>query len=388
MSTGEVSRLVDEAQKSQVRHFLLCCGVIIFALLLSIVGAEIYLRHKSTHIVQSNPGLLNGFVTHPDLLIRHTPNGRRLIPNADVMIKNHFVSKQDIPMKINSHGFRDKEIAVTKKINEFRIIVLGDSITWGDYLPVDDVYVARIEKYVNPHDNFDIQVINAGVGDVGLKEEINILLEKGLLLNPDVVIVAFYLNDSRPSWGFPREIGHRGWLRRHSVLVETLYRQFRLKQWVEDKGVDRFRWIKQFKENKLNWRDNRQDFLQLAESAEYDWGAAWKKDSWDIVKAEFRGLKSLSEIHSFQVILLALPVAFQVYASFHEDYPQKMLQEIAVEHGFYYIDLLPVLRKYRTEDLFFDYCHLKKKPNDIIGKEIAMFLKKILSKRGLVSNLE
>jgi hypothetical protein len=134
------------------------------------------------------------------------------------------------------------------------------------------------------------------------------------------------------------------------------------------------------KNNKLNWRENRHDFLELAESAECDWGAGWNKDSWGIVKPYFKKLKSLSEIYNFQVVLVALPVAFQVYARFHEDYPQKMLQRVATEHGFYYVDLLPVLRKYREEHLFFDHCHLKKKPNDIIGKEIATFLKNILPK--------
>ena len=362
----------------KLKYFLLFCYVTVFTLFISIFGTEIYFRCRSTHVVQNYPNSLNGFVTHPDLLMKHTPNGRRLIPNADVVIKNHFLSKRNIRMKINSHGFRDKEIDVKKKINEFRIIVLGDSITWGDSLPVDDVYVNRIEKYLNPHEKSDIEVINAGVGDIGLKEEIDILVEKGLLLNPDMVIVAFFLNDSRPPWGFPQEIGHRGWLRRHSVLAETLYRRFKLSEWIKDKGITRFRWVELYKKNKLNWRNNRQDFLQLAKSAEYDWGAAWKKDSWRIVEPYFERLKSLSEIHHFKVILVAFPVAFQVYANFDENYPQKILQKIALEQDFYYFDLLPVLRKYRNENLFFDHCHPKKKLNDIIGKEIATFLKENL----------
>ena len=39
---------------------------------------------------------------------------------------------------------------------------------------------------------------------------------------PDLVVVAFYLNDSRPPWGFTfsDEVGHPGWLRRHSVAAD------------------------------------------------------------------------------------------------------------------------------------------------------------------------
>ena len=54
-----------------------------------------------------------------------------------------------IKIKINSLGFRDSEISANKKSNEMRILVLGDSITWGDYLQANEVYVELIEHYLN-----------------------------------------------------------------------------------------------------------------------------------------------------------------------------------------------------------------------------------------------
>ena len=47
--------------------------------------------------------------------------------------------------------------------------------------------------------------------------------------------------------------------------------------------------------------------------------------------------------------------------------------------GLYYLDLLPLLRKYREreKDLYYDWCHPTVKTNDFIGGEIADFLLKL-----------
>ena len=72
-------------------------------------------------------------------------------------------------------------------------------------------------------------------------------------------------------------------------------------------------------------------------------------------------------------------MAFQVYADFVEDAPQKILEKQASDLGFAFLDLLPLLRQYRTreKDIYFDWCHPTAKTNDMIGKAIAAFLLKL-----------
>ena len=98
------------------------------------------------------------------------------------------------------------------------------------------------------------------MGDIGLREEIAILEERGLSLSPDVVVVSFYLNDSRPPWGFPGEIGRRGWLRRHSLLAETIYKNLKLRRWINEHGEDRLIWTEAM--NRVNWKGDRAIFLR------------------------------------------------------------------------------------------------------------------------------
>ncbi|MCK4378311.1 MAG: hypothetical protein KAW01_03160, partial [Deltaproteobacteria bacterium] len=160
----------------------------------------------------------------------------------------------------------------------------------------------------------------------------------------------------------------------HSLLVETIYKNLRLREWIKDQGADRLEWTSAM--NDMDWADDRKAFLKLASLARYDWGAAWETESWEVIDREFSTLKSLSQQHDFKVVVVAFPAAFQVYAGFVEDAPQRLLREKASRLGFYYLDLLPLLRKYRKEekDIYYDWCHPTVKTNDFIGRILAEFL--------------
>jgi len=360
----------------RLKRILIPGALFISSVVLILLLLELFLRLSETHVIQQKAGRLKTLCElDAEFLIVYTSKGRRLVPNARVLIRNHRISKRDITMEINSLGFRDGEVPAHKKTNELRILVLGDSITWGSYLEAEEVYVERAEEYLKSSmKDRSVEVINAGVGDIGLKEEINILEERGLSVEPDIVVVSFYLNDSRPPWGFPGELGSRGWLRKHSLLAETINKKFKLRRWIKEQGEDRLGWTSVM--DKVDWANDREAFLELASMAKYDWGAAWEAESWDVIDREFSTLKALSKKHNFTVAIVAFPAAFQVYAKFLEDTPQRILREKADRLGFDYLDLLPILRKYSEVEkgLYYDWCHPTVKTNDFIGRAIATFL--------------
>jgi len=351
-------------------------GLILLGIIIVFFSLEIYLRLTETHIVrEETDGIMPSVELDAEFLVEYTPRGRRLIPNSRVLIRNHRISHRDIRMEINSLGFRDEEISPEKAEDELRILTLGDSITWASYLQAEETFVERMEDYLSKSlPGRPVEVINAGVGDVGLKEEIDILEERGLAVRPDLVVVSFYLNDSRPPWGFPGELGNRGWLRRHSLLAETIHKNLKLRNFIKEHGQERLAWTSMM--TKLNWAEDRDAFLKLASLARYDWGAAWEGDSWKTVNRELDRLKELSAEHDFKVAIVAFPVAFQVYAGFMEDTPQRIIAEEAGKRDFVFLDLLPYLREYRKShnDIYLDWCHPAAKTNDFIGKTIADFI--------------
>jgi hypothetical protein len=346
-------------------------GVCALAVAGALAGAETYMRLRTTFIVSRDGAILE---QSAELLIRHTSKGKRLVPSAHVVIRNHYLSKKDVVMDVNSLGFRDAELPTVKAPGELRVLALGDSITWGDYLQAEEVYVERAERRLAQElPGRRVLVVNAGVGDIGLREELDILEEKGLSLAPDVVAVGFYLNDSRPPWGFPAEVGNPGWLRRRSLLADGIYRAAKLRRWMRQQGEERFAWMDAFA--KLDWANDRTKFERLVSLARYDWGAAWTDDAWVVLGRELDRLKELAQRHGFRVTIVAFPVSFQVYAKFLEDAPQRRMAGEAAARGFAFLDLLPLLRARAGEDLFFDQCHPREETNDLIGTELARFLR-------------
>jgi lysophospholipase L1-like esterase len=340
-----------------------------------VVGFEVGVRHLEPHVVQQHAtGVVGTFqLSPPQALVYYTHNGKRLRPNSRVTIKNHRLSKRDISIATNSFGFRDTELPEVKGESEVRILVLGDSITFADYLPDEAAYVERAEHYLQGAiEGRHVEVINAGIGDVGLETEIDILEESGVFIEPDVVVVAFYLNDSRPPWGFPEEIRGRGWLRRHSVLATKIYEQFLLRKWIEAQGENRFAWTRT--SSRLDWRRNREAFLQLAFDARYDWGAAWQPSSWTVIDEEIERLQRLSLEWGFKVAVVIFPVSFQAQAAFLEDTPQRIMKSKASALGWPVLDVLPMARK-DPQHFFYDQCHPRVEANDRIGRALAELLK-------------
>jgi lysophospholipase L1-like esterase len=95
----------------------------------------------------------------------------------------------------NAHQLRDDEFEMKPPPGVFRILALGDSFTWGQGVPFDDIYVQHIERRLNEQRPGRFEVINAGRGGVNTAWELQYLEETGAEFEPDLVTLQFYLND-------------------------------------------------------------------------------------------------------------------------------------------------------------------------------------------------
>lgn len=98
---------------------------------------------------------------------------------------------------INSYGFRDKEFSKEKDINTFRILVIGDSISFGWGLKIEDTYPKQLEQMLNvqPPCNMNYEVLNLSVGGYNALQEAELLKTKALQFYPNLVIIGFCTND-------------------------------------------------------------------------------------------------------------------------------------------------------------------------------------------------
>ena len=96
----------------------------------------------------------------------------------------------------NSLGIRDKEYPFEKPLGVTRLVAIGDSFTWGYGVNDQDVYTEVLENLLPK-----TEVINLGVTGYGIPQEFWYLKRLGVQFNPDIVLLAFFLNDfGNPYW--------------------------------------------------------------------------------------------------------------------------------------------------------------------------------------------
>lgn len=102
-----------------------------------------------------------------------------------------------VPVRTNSLGFRDdREYSLEKRPGTFRILVLGDSVTFGHGSVPEHAYPLLLEQRLRAwKPDVDWQVWNLGVPGYNTSQELAHLLEVGSAFRPDLVIVGFYGND-------------------------------------------------------------------------------------------------------------------------------------------------------------------------------------------------
>ncbi len=352
-------------------------GVAGIALVAVVLSGELVARSCVAHIRREAPASwLERFEIGSELLVEYRPRGRRLIPGARAVLENAHWSGLDVPFRVNSHGFRGPEIRARKPPGALRILVLGDSITEAGYLPEAEAWVARAEHHLREAaPRGPVELVNAGLGNAGLQEEIDILEDRGLVIAPDVVLVGFYLNDGARASKHAETLSGRGWLRRHSVLGDWAWSSWYLGIWARRTAYGM--WRREI--DHLEWRTDRADFAALVASASVDWGATWQILAWPPIEQQLGRLLALARQHGFRVALVAFPVRFQVEADFLDATPQQRLARRLEVLGVPHLDLLPMLRARRAEDLFYDHCHPTARGHELTGRAVADFVRDVVA---------
>lgn len=317
-----------------------------------------------------------------------SPTGKRLRANRRITIENHRLSHQKILIETNSLGYRNPEIGDKQGL---RVLFLGDSVTFQDYLNEEHTFVRQVEGLAQQSGK-KWETINAGVGAISLKTELAILRETGLALKPDVVVLGFYLNDFQESKGvhivqLPGFLNQSWFLHHLTGWLSQLGGQHLL-----ETDLDMMQWKQKFSSQHPSadgrFNESPEAFNRMVLANFHDYGAAWSPETWQYMKPLFSELKSLSEQHHFQLVIVGFPVYQQVYTGFLNDIPQQQLKQIGKDLDIPVLDLLPAFRvealRLRDEsiyhqeaffpDLFYDQCHHTPAGSKLVADQIFSFL--------------
>ena len=121
-------------------------------------------------------------------------------PDLDV------VSEDGVAYRSNSKGLRDTELRDPKPRQEYRILSLGESSTWGQGVRAFETYNEVLQKKLNSvAQGRHYEVINAGVGAYSLFQSYLYFTHRGHELKPDMVMLYHERNDFLPAGVWDRK---------------------------------------------------------------------------------------------------------------------------------------------------------------------------------------
>lgn len=240
-------------------------------------------------------------------------------------------SFHDYVGKSNSLGFRDREHPIEKVPGTFRILVLGDSVAAGQGVRwAKDNFPPLLEKGLIAG-GLQAEVINFAVTGYNTQQEVETLRDKGLVFQPDLVLLSYCLNDRKRSDG---------------GILPTL-----LEQEEQASGIVRSR------ANPVLTHSALYRFLRYR--------LPWKRQPTptiygDTVDASFRLLAELAREHDFPVLVTVFPHFGKLLEAYRFQDQHDQTEALSQEMGFAYLDLLPAYQACRvtaTDRLAIDRYH-------------------------------
>jgi hypothetical protein len=95
---------------------------------------------------------------------------------------------------INYHGFRDRNYPQHKPAGSYRVLGLGDSFVYGA-VPIQENFLRVAERTVNENAAVRTDILLMGVPGWSTENELGVLEDFGLGLEPDLVLVNFFVGN-------------------------------------------------------------------------------------------------------------------------------------------------------------------------------------------------
>lgn len=288
--------------------------------------------------------------------LKDLKNGRETIlqPSSNSDIKYELVPGAkghawDTEVSINARGYRG-HMGNPVKFDGFRVIAIGDSITFGNNLPVESTYSYQLDKLLNEW--FSIhEVLNFGVGGYDILQDVSLFEARGLIYKPDLVVVGFCLNDisiASPNLEYivrSREYQSRPIFRfRIAQFINNKIDRIRISSWMEEKNQPDV--FESDHESRIATIGEDEHILrELMQAAPKDYPSVWYRDEHRIglLRYSFESLSRLANREHFSVIVVIFPWLVENATNYPYEIPNEIVTLEAKRVGF---DVLQVVHEF------------------------------------------
>jgi lysophospholipase L1-like esterase len=319
---------------------------------------------------------------------RHRPNAVRIISR----------DRPDVFYRINRFGFHDDDFPQAKPPGEFRMLLIGDSVTMGYGVPLQDTFASRLEERLNRTDRRfrSHQVINAGVHGYSSGQEL-MTLRECLVFQPELIVVGFCLNDVTEPFVVDAALGGTG-LDYHGIFQST---SPILGYLSNETGIGRLaQQIRQRAKSQL--AEKRLELYNVKEMVRESDTNHRYIEAWKITLSALEQMYQLANQHGIPLVLVIFPFDFQLVDATSLG-PKRKLREHAAGYGVDVIDLRALFfsrvfddpellkcfqqRQYTPEEIvkffhwkidefFFDQDHFTARGHDLIAGQLLEYLQR------------
>jgi hypothetical protein len=312
-----------------------------------------------------------------------------LIPNFTGRLRAHE-GEYDTAIRINSLGYRQAEFTA-KKGAQMRLVAIGDSFTFGHGVESEEAWPHVLERELAAPASRPVEVINAGVNARWVDEYYLELKLRTLALDPDVVIVGFFIGNDIDAedahihvW---RQVDARGRPLRIDIPDQVVQDGFVVHREPELRW--RFPVLRNSHAAQLlfgAWRGISELWSprQPGEAAMYE--PVYTADTEQIVARVQDLLVAMAELcrlHGARFLVVMIPTRQQVNPELRRgpswrdwEKPQRVVAAFFAQSGISFIDLLPVLRAASAEaPVYFRFdAHWTARGHGVAARAIAEHL--------------
>jgi len=304
-------------------------------------------------------------------------------PNFSVTNQNWF---RPYEITINSHGLRGSEFAIEQK-NGLRILILGDSMTFGVYVNDNETFCHLLEKEALGK-GVTFEVLNGGVDGYWPRNELLWFGSRGISFGPDIVILVLYIgNDVKGEFRKVDDIVVRNGLlyhRNHQVNDEEAASTTALYNWLHTRRIYQFICHKYWTIKKMLDQKKRKETFIFSELFEKK-GFPTETDAYGRLLRTIQELANICRGRGIRFVMVLVPTLEQVYFDelnicerdkYDMKRPNRKIIQMARSEGIPILDLLETNDFQLKKDLYLplERIHLSLQGHEVVAKNLYTFL--------------
>ena len=337
-----------------------------------------------------------------ELIFRHYFPQLKYQQHLPYDVKKNIGYTGGYPYSYNKWKMREIDFDADNLHNQFRILCLGDSITFGYGLPYDRVWPKMLQtKLSSKYKNQSIFCINAGGISESTHDQVAFYHDTGWKFGSKIVIVGFCLNDIEPKDYERERLVSEGykltlWMESRfalrisycftalDLMLTDCYRKY---IWPFFTGKNAF-YIKEYELNCFGITPN-------------------STNAWHDTLEALNNLKILCSEHNAIPIVAAFPYQFQISNDPRDNAyninkkelkidPFEKLALFCKEHNIMFINLknkfvekrIAMLRReMKWDNLFIDYVHPNESGQELAASAIAKCCENIIKEHNFVQDI-